>query len=68
MGGISGTTEKLSYKIVLSEGAGGHVLNITDWMYQTGNGTIMNRSKMRKFGLTVAELVATMRQNPESQH
>jgi hypothetical protein len=40
----------------------GHVLSVTDWMYLTQNGTIMNRSQFRKFGIKVAELVATMRQ------
>jgi hypothetical protein len=37
------------------------VLDATDWMYLVDNGTIMNRSQFRKFGFTVAELVATMR-------
>ncbi len=39
----------------------GHVLDVTDWMYLMENGTIMNRSQFRKFGIKVAELVATMR-------
>jgi hypothetical protein len=30
-------------------------------MYLTPNGTIVNRSQFRKFGIKVAELVATMR-------
>jgi hypothetical protein len=30
-------------------------------MYLTSNGSIMNRSQFRKFGIKVAELVATMR-------
>ncbi|MCP4825901.1 MAG: DUF3833 domain-containing protein, partial [Shimia sp.] len=45
----------------LTEEAGGHVLDVTDWMYHTGDGVIINRSQMRKFGIKVAELVATMR-------
>ncbi|WP_171101684.1 DUF3833 domain-containing protein [Ruegeria sp. HKCCD7255] len=64
-GVISGATVKLSYRIILPEDAGGHTLDVTDWMYLTENGTIMNRSEMRKFGLKVAELVATMRPAPE---
>jgi hypothetical protein len=51
----------LEYKIRLPEESGGHVLDATDWMYLVDNGTIMNRSQFRKFGITVAELVATMR-------
>jgi len=51
----------LEYRIRLPEESGGHVLDATDWMYLVENGTIMNRSQFRKFGITVAELVATLR-------
>lgn len=56
-----GSAVKLNYRIKLTEEAGGHVLDVTDWMYLTSNGSIMNRSQFRKFGIKVAELVATMR-------
>lgn len=64
-GTISGSTVKLTYRIILPEDAGGHTLDVTDWMYLTENGVIMNRSEMRKFGIKVAELIATMRPAPE---
>lgn len=51
----------LKYSIKLPEGAGGHVLDAIDWMYLVENGTIINRSQFRKFGIKVAELVATIR-------
>ena len=57
----SGSGVKLAYRIKLPESAGGHVLDVVDWMYLLENGTIMNRSQFRKFGIQVAELVATMR-------
>lgn len=57
----SGSSVLLKYNIKLPEKSGGHVLNTVDWMYLTPNGTIMNRSQFRKFGIKVAELVATMR-------
>ena len=60
-GTVSGSTAMLKYTIELPGEAGGHRLDVTDWMYLTENGTIMNRSEMRKFGFKVAELVATMR-------
>lgn len=60
-GKLSGPTLKLNYRIKLSEKAGGHVLDTTDWMYLVENGTIVNRSQFRKYGIKVAELVATMR-------
>ncbi len=66
-GVISGSTVKLTYRIILPQDAGGHTLDVTDWMYLTENGAIMNRSEMRKFGLKVAELVATMRPAPKVQ-
>jgi len=56
-----GATVCLNYRIKLPETAGGHVLDVTDWMYLVENGTIINRSQFRKFGIKVAELVATMR-------
>ncbi|WP_435404816.1 DUF3833 family protein [Mesobacterium hydrothermale] len=57
----SGPSVLMRYRIRLPEEAGGHVLSTTDWMYLAPNGTIVNRSQFRKFGITVAELVATMR-------
>ncbi|HKK97934.1 MAG TPA: DUF3833 family protein [Marivita sp.] len=57
----SGPTVQLKYKYKLPESQGGHVLDTTDWMYLAPNGTIVNRSQFRKFGIQVAELVATMR-------
>ena len=63
-GEISGSTAMMRYRIRLPEDAGGHVLNVTDWMYLTEDGAIMNRSEMRKFGIKVAELIATMRPDP----
>jgi len=57
----SGSSVSLSYKLKLPPESGGYVLNVTDWMYLMENGTIMNRSQMRMFGIKVGELVATMR-------
>ena len=60
-GVVSGPTVQMTYNLRLPDKAGGHVLKVNDWMYLTENGTIMNRSQFRKYGLKVAELVATMR-------
>ncbi|MEL6101961.1 MAG: DUF3833 family protein [Pseudomonadota bacterium] len=62
VGHQSGPTVQLKYRIRLPEDSGGHVLDTVDWMYLAPNGTIVNRSQFRKYGLKVAELVATMRQ------
>jgi hypothetical protein len=63
-GRVEGSVVLLRYRIRLTPEAGGHVLDVTDWMYLLENGTIMNRSQFRKFGIKVAELVATMRPVP----
>ena len=60
-GYASGSSIRMSYRIRLPEDSGGHVLSVTDWLYLCENGTLMNRSVMRKFGFKVAELIATMR-------
>lgn len=57
----SGSGVQLSYRIRLPEASGGHVLDAVDWMYLIENGTIVNRSQFRKYGIKVAELVATIR-------
>ncbi len=56
-----GSAVQLRYTIRLPESAGGHALQVTDWMYLVDDKTIINRSQFRKFGIKVAELVATMR-------
>lgn len=61
LGQQAGPGVQLKYRIQLPEESGGHVLDTVDWMYLVENGTIMNRSQFRKYGIKVAELVATMR-------
>ncbi|RFP90985.1 DUF3833 domain-containing protein [Rhodobacteraceae bacterium 63075] len=56
-----GAAVSMRYRIRLPAEAGGHVLTVTDWLYLMENGNILNRSEMRKFGLKVAELIATIR-------
>jgi Protein of unknown function (DUF3833) len=64
-GRVEGSGVVLRYRIRLTPEAGGHVLDVTDWMYLLDNGAIMNRSQFRKFGIMVAELVATIRPVPD---
>jgi hypothetical protein len=66
-GMVSGPAVQMLYRLRLPAAAGGHVLNVTDWMYLAPNGTIINRSQFRKFGIKVAELVATMRPIPPNE-
>ena len=60
-GQTDGAALCLRYTIRLPESAGGHALDVTDWLYLVDDKTIVNRSQFRKFGIKVAELVATMR-------
>ncbi len=61
-----GPTVQMLYTIVLPEDSGGYRLSVTDWMYLTEGGTILNRSQFRKGGILVAELVATIRKEEGS--
>jgi hypothetical protein len=57
----SGSTIQIRYPIKLPADVGGHTLQTVDWIYLTTGGTMINRSQFRKFGVKVAELVATIR-------
>lgn len=63
-GTVSGPTVQMLYNLRLPKSAGGVVVSVTDWMYLAENGTIINRSQFHKFGIKVAELVATLRRVP----
>lgn len=66
-GTMSGNAVNLRYRLRLPEEAGGHVLSVNDWMYLAPGGAIVNRSQFRKFGIKVAELVATMHRLPDER-
>ena len=65
IGTQKGAAVRLLYTIRLPESAGGHALDVTDWLYLVDDKTIVNRSQFRKYGIKVAELVATMRKVEE---
>lgn len=60
-GTMSGSAAQIRYDIILPPDSGGHQLQTVDWMYLTPDGTIVNRSQFRKYGIKVAELIATIR-------
>lgn len=57
-GEISGNAVRMTYRLHLPERAGSHVLDVVDWLYLMEDGTVVNRSEMRKFGFRAAELFA----------
>jgi len=60
-GVVSGNAVRMTYRLQLPERAGGHVLDVVDWLYLMDDGTIVNRSDMRKFSIKAAELFAVFR-------
>lgn len=65
-GHVQGPAVILQYPIRLPKESGGHVLRAFDCMYAMKNGTIVNRSQFRMYGIKVAELVATIRKLEEN--
>ena len=61
VGEPSGATLRMRYRIRLPENAGGWEMDVTDWLYLSEDGVILNRSQFRRFGIKFAELVATIR-------
>ncbi|TRD22259.1 DUF3833 family protein [Palleronia caenipelagi] len=66
-GSFAGPAMRTAYKLQLPADVGGHKLKVVDWMYLTETGTIINRTQFRKYGLLVAELVASIRKRPETE-
>ena len=65
-GEVAGNALRMTYRLRLPERAGGHVLDVVDWLYLMDDGSIVNRSDMRKFGLRAAELFATFQPEIET--
>lgn len=60
-GAYVGDAIRMTYRLKLPARAGGHVLDVVDWLYVMPDGALANRSEMRKFGIKVAELIAVFR-------
>lgn len=57
-----GNTVNMDYILDAKRSSGGTIkLVMDDWMYRVDEKMIINRIKMKKFGLPVGELVVTMR-------
>lgn len=59
-GEIVGTAMRWKYKMDLPVGDTTYRLTFDDWLYQMNDGVLMNRSYLKKFGITVAELTLVM--------
>jgi hypothetical protein len=67
-GRIMGNALGLRYRIQLPPENGGYLLSAVDWMYLQEDGTILNRSQFRKYGIKVAELFAVIRPAEAKEH
>ena len=64
-GQVNGSAVQWRYTMDLPVGDTTYRLNFDDWMWQMNDGVVINRSYIKKFGITVAELTLFMqKQNP----
>lgn len=63
-GGQQGNAAMMEYRLKIPRDGDEIVVSMEDWLYLQEDGTLINRAKMRKFGLTVGELVITFRKLP----
>ena len=62
-GVVMGNAVRMTYRLQLPARAGGHVLDVVDWLYLLEDGTVVNRSEMRKYSIKAAELFAVFRRS-----
>lgn len=55
-----GSAMNWSYRMDVPVDGGSYRLTFDDWMWQMNDGIVVNRSYMKKFGITVAELTLFM--------
>jgi hypothetical protein len=57
----SGNAMNWSYSMDLEVSGGTYRIKFDDWMWQMNDGVVLNRSYLKKFGITVAELTLFMK-------
>lgn len=62
-GEISGNTLHMTYTMTLPKHAGGMTVEVDDWYYAMENGSVINRSQIRKLGYPIADITSTLRPN-----
>ena len=63
-GSQNGNTVNMKYMLNAKRASGSTItLSMDDWMYLLDDKTLINRTRMRKLGLTVGELVITFRKS-----
>jgi len=65
VGAQSGSAATMRYRLRLKREGGDEItVSMEDWFYLTDDGTLINRARMSKFGVTVGELIVTFRKLP----
>jgi hypothetical protein len=59
-GQVSGNTMRWAYVMDLPVGETSYKITFDDWMFLMNDGVLINRSYLKKFGITVAELTLFM--------
>jgi hypothetical protein len=65
-GEIQGNAVRWAYVMDLEVGGKRYKIKFDDWMWQMNDGILINRSYLKKFGITVAELTLIMQKQTES--
>jgi Protein of unknown function (DUF3833) len=67
VGKTIGSAARWSYVMNVPVGNTTYRLRFDDWMWQMNNGVLINRSYLKKFGITVAELTIFMQKQPPTE-
>ena len=59
-GQVEGTAMRWAYQMNLDVGDSTYKITFDDWMFLMNDGVLINRSYLKKFGITVAELTLFM--------
>lgn len=63
IGEISGNTLYWTYVLNLKVGDKSYDVHLKDWMYMIDENTVLNQSYMSKFGISVGEIVLSMKKD-----
>lgn len=63
---VEGSAMRWNYRMDLDVGDSTYRITFDDWMFLMNDGVLINRSYLKKFGLTVAELTLFMQKQDES--
>lgn len=66
-GQVSGNAVRWKYKMDLKVGNSTYRITFDDWMFRMNDGILINKSYLKKFGITVAELTLFMQKQPEAK-